>query len=214
MYIFQPDRYILQQQIKKVAHYIKGTVLDVGAGEYDRYSDYFTSEKYIRMDINHREDVDLVGSADNIPLPNESVDSVVSTQVFEHLRYPQKSAEEIYRVLRKGGVALITVPQINELHEELYDFFRYTNFGMMAVFEDVGFKTVEYSQRGGFFSTIAQCWIRYIVDKFHLYKHPFLGRVVGKLLLAYGRFMIWLDSKDTSVANRKNTIGWCFIFKK
>ena len=132
MYIFQPDRYLLDKQIRKFSHYIKGKVLDVGAGEVNRYGKYFKFDEYIKMDPRHGDKVDLVGSADNIPLDSESIDSIVCTQVFEHLENPQKSAEEIYRVLKKGGHVLLTVPQMNELHEEPYDFFRYTKFGLKS----------------------------------------------------------------------------------
>ena len=118
MYIFQPERFLLNKQIRKFSHFIKGKVLDVGAGTGDRYSDSFDSDEYIRMDIEDGEGIDMVGRAENIPMEDEVIDSVVCTQVFEHLQFPEKSASEIYRVLKKGGNVLITVPQMNEMHEE------------------------------------------------------------------------------------------------
>ncbi len=214
MYIFQPDRYLLDKQIRKFSHYIKGKVLDVGAGEFNRYSGYFKYSEYVRMDPRHVEHADVVGSADNIPLPDESFDSVVCTQVFEHLENPQKSAEEIYRVLRKGGYVLLTVPQMNELHEEPYDFFRYTKFGLKSMFEKPGFEVVEIDQRGGYYSTMAQMRIRHAIDKYSLYKNKFLGKIFSPICKIYGRFAIWMDNLDKSVSNTKHTIGWCIVLKK
>jgi SAM-dependent methyltransferase len=206
MQIFQPDRYLLNKQIKDAGKYISGKVLDVGAGEFNRYAGHFKYSEYIRMDTRHGDKVDLVGSADSIPLEDNIFDSVVCTQVFEHLEHPEKSAKEIYRVLKPGGYLLVTVPQMNELHEEPYDFFRYTKFGLASLFGSAGFKVIEVNQRGGFFSTIAQMNIRYLIDRFTLYKRPIIGRILSPILKIYGRFSIYRDKLDKSIANRKQTI--------
>ena len=214
MYIFQPDRYLLRQQMQMLTKYVSGRTLDAGAGTFDRYSGGFKTSEYVRMDIAPAEGIDVVGSMYAIPFPDASFDSVVSTQVFEHLARPHDGARELFRILRPGGHVVLTIPQMNELHEEPYDFFRYTPFGVEAVFTDAGFEIVEKHQRGGFFSTRAQMLARYAIDRFSLHKRPILGRIAGKLLLVYGRFMIWLDSLDASSANRKHAIGWAYVFQK
>jgi SAM-dependent methyltransferase len=214
MYIFQPDRYLLKKQISTIAHYVGGRVLDVGAGGNDRYSNLFKYTEYIKMDVSSGENVDVVGSAEAVPFPQDSFDSVVCTQVFEHLARPHVCAKEIYRVLKKNGVAIVSVPQMNELHEEPYDFFRYTKFGLEQMFSDAGFTMVECNQRGGFFSTIAQMKIRYLIDRLHLYKRPIGGRIFNQIARVIGIFSIWLDKMDTSIANKKHTIGWCIVLKK
>ena len=215
-YIFQPERFLLVEQIKTFSHYIKGDVLDVGAGHYDRYKKFFSVgvSKYIKMDIAHRENVDLVGSADSIPLPDASVDSIVCTQVLEHVKYPEKCIREAYRVLKTGGFALYTAPQMNELHEIPYDFFRYTKYGLISMFEESGFKIIECSQRGGFFSTLTQMIIRYTTDKLNLYSSKVLGKIFGKFAWLLGKLAIWLDKRDTSRANHVHAIGWCIVVKK
>ena len=191
-----------------------GSVLDVGAGGNDRYSGLFKYDKYVKMDVQKGDNVDVVGSAENIPFPEESFDSVVCTQVFEHLARPQICAGEIHRVLRRDGYAVVTVPQMNELHEEPHDFFRYTKFGLEQMFSDVGFRIVECNQRGGFFTTIAQMKIRYCIDKFHLYDHKAVGRLYNIFANVIGQMAIWLDAVDKSDANHKHAIGWCVVLKK
>lgn len=213
-YIFQPDRYILQKQVSLFSHYISGVCLDVGAGHYNRYGKFLNAKKIIRMDIAHTDTVDLVGSVDKIPLSDEEVDSVICTQVFEHIKYPDKGALEIARVLKKGGYALVTVPQMNELHEEPYDYFRYTSYGLRRVFEDAGFTIVEMDQRGGFFATLMQMIIRYVSDSLKIYSRPLLARIIGKLAFLLGNFALYLDSHNTSVANRKHAIGWACVIQK
>lgn len=214
MYIFQPDRYLLEKQIKKFSHYVKGRVLDVGAGDYSRYHHLFSSDEYLKMDIKASDNVDVIASAEDIPFPAETFDSVICTQVFEHLNNPFKVAYEISRILKTGGVCLLTVPQTNELHEEPHDYFRYTKFGLEEIFNKVGLEIIEFDRRGGFFTLIAQLKIRYLLDRFKLHRRKFCGRAASKLFSIYGKFMMGLDKLDKSDANRKHTIGWCVILRK
>lgn len=214
MYIFQPDRFLLQEQIKKVASYMSGDILDVGAGEFNRYEKHFQERSYTKMDINPGPNVDIVGSIERIPFPSATFDSIVCTQVFEHLPHPVKSAAEVYRVLRPGGHVLVTVPQMNELHEEPHDYFRYTNFGLKKLFEDAGFSIISMESRGGFFTTLAQMIIRYLIDRLNLYHRKIFGKITGKCLHLFGKMCMVLDRIDTSKANTKHTIGWCMVCKK
>jgi SAM-dependent methyltransferase len=53
----------------------------------------------------------LLGSAQHIPLPDRSFSSVISWGVIEHeLAGPSVALQEMRRVLRPGGRALVTVP--------------------------------------------------------------------------------------------------------
>jgi SAM-dependent methyltransferase len=45
-----------------------------------------------------------------LSLSNESIDLVLSSDVFEHIPDPYKAHEEVYRVLKKGGRHVFTVP--------------------------------------------------------------------------------------------------------
>lgn len=84
------------------------------------------SAKYIRENLSYK-----VGSADSIPLPEQSVDRVISFETLEHHDLHEEMFTEIKRVLRKDGIAMISTPdklnysdipkQNNEFHvKELY----------------------------------------------------------------------------------------------
>lgn len=214
MYIYQVERTLIRRQLIGVAKYIRGDVLDVGGGEKTRYKNLFTFRTFACLDVYVGEGIDIVASADAIPLPDESKDSVLSTQMLEHVKYPEKCVREMYRVLKKGGYAVITAPQWNELHAEPHDYWRYTKYGFIELFERNGFAVVEYQQRGGFFSNAAQMTIRYFMDRFALHRHPIAARVCSRLFWVLGTFAVFLDRHDASVANRKHAIGWCFVFRK
>src|SRR5216683_317151 len=51
-----------------------------------------------------------VGSADQIPLPDNSVDVVVSFETIEHLPNPNRFLDECARVLARGGTLIISTP--------------------------------------------------------------------------------------------------------
>lgn len=214
MYIYQVERTLIRKQLMSVAKYVSGDVLDVGGGEKNRYKNLFTCKLFTCLDIYAGEGIDIVASADAIPLPDESKDSILSTQMLEHVKYPEKCVQEMHRVLKKGGYAVITAPQWNELHSEPHDYWRYTKYGFIELFERNGFKTVEFHQRGGFFSQSAQMTIRYLMERFHLHRHAIAGRVMSRIFQIMGTFAIFLDRVDSSGANRKHAIGWCFVFVK
>jgi SAM-dependent methyltransferase len=57
-----------------------------------------------------------VGDVESLPYPDGSFDAVVSHGVVEHLiAGPAKALAEMYRVLRPGGVAVVSVPHTNAL---------------------------------------------------------------------------------------------------
>lgn len=214
MSIFQPDRYLLKKQIKKYSHYITGVILDAGSGEGDRYKNFFKFDKYIKLDINKDSGADIIGSVENIPLGDSSVDSIVSTQVLEHVKNPQKAVGEFYRVLKSGGHCLVTVPQLNELHEEPRDYFRFTKYGLEEIFSNAGFKIVLIDQRGGFWSAKMQVQIRYAIDLFHLNKISLLRWIFQPFIWLNGMTAVLIDFFDKSRANKKHAIGWLIIVQK
>jgi ubiquinone/menaquinone biosynthesis C-methylase UbiE len=61
----------------------------------------------------------LAGSAEDIPLPEASVDAVLMFLSFHHFRDPLQGLREVRRVLRPGGVALLRT-QFTDLMPDLF----------------------------------------------------------------------------------------------
>ena len=211
--IFQPDRVLLTKQIQKYARYVTGSVLDVGAGSISRYRELFHCDEYVRMDVVAGPNVDIVGSAEQIPFDEAHFDAIVCTQVLEHIPHPTEACREFFRVLKPGGILLLTVPQMNELHEEPADYWRYTRFGLERLFTEQGFTIVDIDQRGGFFALKAQTNIRYLIDRLHLFSNKW-SWALKPFIKIYGLTMMHLDSLDRTAANRKHALGWCVVAKK
>lgn len=93
------------------------------------------------------------GSVVDIPYPDRAFDAVVSAEVLEHVTDDTMAILEFYRVLRPGGVCVISVPA----SPALWDFTdewaghlrRYTREGLVSLFEKKGF-IVEDARFWGF----------------------------------------------------------------
>lgn len=56
---------------------------------------------------------------DPLPLESESVDLTISNQVIEHIGSPDLHLEEIWRVLKPGGMLILGTPNLAALHNRL-----------------------------------------------------------------------------------------------
>ena len=215
MIVTQPDRVLLRQQVASLAHNLQGNILDVGGGDGKRYKSLFLHAKSFRcLDTNTELQPDILGSAEDIPLQDNSVDSVLCTQVLEHVAHPRKVLQEIHRILVPGGKALLTVPQWNELHEEPHDYYRYTCFGIRLLCEEENFSVLEVDQRGGYHACKAQLRIRYFIDRWQPYSNRVAMFILGPITKFYTSIAIWRDSIDSSTANQKHAIGWAVVIQK
>lgn len=215
MIVLQPDRILLLRQIEHLAPEMSGSLLDIGAGEKKRYIQLFSQvDDYRTLDTNADFKPDIVGSAEEIPLEDAGIDSVLCTQVLEHVPHPDKALKEIARVLRTGGKVIITIPQWNELHEEPHDYFRYTCFGIRKLCEEAGLTVIDVQQRGGYHACLAQMRIRHMIDLFRPYERKWLLPFLMPLSFLYTHWALWRDSMDKSKAGRKHAIGWAVLAQK
>ena len=214
MVILQPDRWYLKRDMQAFAPHVKGRVLDVGAGEVKRYKNLFTCDEYVTLDMNAEFKPDIIASATSLPMADRSFDTVISNQVLGDIADPDKAISEMARVLKTGGHLLFSESFINELHDEPYDYWRFTPHGYKELCQRHGLEIIEMRQRGGYWSSCAQNAIRYCLDRFQLYKRPLIGGIAKLLIYPYARFMIWLDIIDKSDAARRFSIGWTVLARK
>lgn len=101
----------------------KATVLDVGGSVFLRPlndSMNITFTKNPGTDIHNTE------------FPSNTFDVVAADMVIEHLLHPQAAMIEIHRILKPGGLAIVTTVSYNPLHEEkhYHDMWRFLPDGL------------------------------------------------------------------------------------
>lgn len=145
------------ETLEKNFQYIKGTVYDLGCGERPYEEDILkVADKYIGVDWGgtlHNLKADIVSDLNKpLPIDSEVADTVTSFQVMEHLCEPQTMLNEAFRILKKDGNIILTVPFQWWVHEAPYDYFRYTLYGLKYMFAKAGFEDIQVTPANGFFS--------------------------------------------------------------
>jgi len=136
-------------------------VLDIGCGAKP-YLPFVApyAESYLGVDAVAGPWVDRVGTAEDIPCEDASVDLVLCTQVLEHVEDPRRTVAEIYRVLAPGGAVLLSTHGVFLYHPDPpgsgRDYWRWTHSGLRKQFENAGdWSDIQISASGNIVSTCA-----------------------------------------------------------
>lgn len=157
----------LYRWIKQNAHYITWKVLDFGCGEKP-YQELFHCDQYIWVDFentwhdNTNNVIDYYWNGKKLPFGDDSFDSIITTEVFEHIFNIDEVLQEIHRVLRKWWNLLITIPFVIHEHEVPYDFARYTSFWIAHLLEKHGFTIIKNEKQGSYFDVLLQLTIWFL----------------------------------------------------
>lgn len=189
--------------------YLKGKLIDIGCGikPYKEKLAPFIKE---HVGVDHegtshsKSEINLFGTAYNIPVENDQFDSAICTAVLEHLEEPEQAIRECYRVLKPSGIAIYSVPFIWHVHEAPRDFYRYTCHGLQYLFEKAGFEIIEIKPLSGFFVTFLQLHIYIIEGKFN---KGIIRKI--KILDAYIAFCNYLGIKFNK---KDNSTDWTWMY--
>ncbi len=179
--------------------YLSGILIDIGCGTkpYKNMLRPYVS-KHIGIDheatLHDKSNIDLFGTAYEIPVGDESFDSAICTAVLEHLEEPESALRETFRVLKAGGYAIYSVPFIWHLHEEPRDFYRYSKYGLKYLFEKAGFDIIEIKPLSGFWVTFGQLFVYYI---YRFNRGPLQWfRIIDSIALVIQAIVYGLDKID------------------
>ncbi len=195
-----------------ILKYARGRVLDIGCGNkpYEKLFEGKITE-YIGCDIiqSNLQKVDVLSNANDIPLPDNSFDTVFSTQTLEHVEDHQGLVNEAYRLVKPGGYFIVSGPMYWHLHEEPYDFFRFTKYGFKYIFEKAGFEIEEIIANGGMWATTGQSIIHSFMkstsNHFFIRSMRFLFYKLRVYWLV-NSFFSWLDKVDYNLVNTMNYV--------
>jgi len=133
----------------------RGRLLDLGCGKVPLFGVYepFVTEAVCVdwSDSAHgAEHVDLACDLTKpLPFEDAAFDTLLLSDVLEHLPEPEALWREMSRVLKPGGTLLLNVPFLYWLHETPHDYYRYTEFALQRFVDRAGLELVLLEPVGG-----------------------------------------------------------------
>lgn len=135
---------IEQLLIRAASESDRGMVLDIAPQIHEGAAKYFKNCILHTLDIleefNPTFVADICSNSSEI-IPDETYDTIICTEVLEHVYRPQDAVNEMYRMLKSGGVLYGSTPFDLGVHPPSPDLWRFTDQGLSYLFSQ--FSSVE-----------------------------------------------------------------------
>jgi SAM-dependent methyltransferase len=146
----------------------RGRMLDIGCGTKP-YATVFGGlvDRHIGVDVPFTmhgvKAIDAFAPSHRLPFRDSSFDFVLCTEVLEHVPDPGEAWREIGRVLRPGGVTIVTTPFIYRFHEMPHDYWRITPPAHRMMARRAGLEVDSIQTRGGFLTVLADIKLKGLI---------------------------------------------------
>ena len=196
--------YLLDQWLSGTAiAAAQGVMLDFGCGGQPYKSRFMPHIKqYIGADIASANTIApdiLIIPGKALPLPNASIDTLLSTQTLEHVFDTHAYIGECARLVRPCGALILTAPMQWRQHEVPNDYFRFTKYGISSLLHQHGFEVQSMTACGGAYAVLGQMFLS------HLHERGIQRRGINKFI---NRLSLWLDRK---YPDSEETLNWMCV---
>lgn len=163
-----------------INQHAKGVILDLGCGKvplYALYRSYTTEVICIDWEntLHPSQHLDIECNLNvGIQCPSNSVDTILVTDVLEHVVDPGLLWREMARVLKPEGIVLLGVPFLYWIHESPHDYFRFTEFALRRFVDQVDLQLITLEPYGGWLEVVCDLLAKRIarhskLSALHLY---------------------------------------------
>lgn len=145
--------------------HVHGEVLDVGGWDFFltvkdhgfRFASWtcLESEPDRAIESDDARFTMVHGDGCAMDFPDACYDTVLSIQVLEHVLEPLKMMDEMGRVLRPGGTAILLIPQTSTTHLAPHYYGNFSRWWIDRALERAGLELVEHQRLGGLWSSMA-----------------------------------------------------------
>ena len=190
----------------------RGSLLDLGCGKVPLYAAYAPHVGEITcVDWAPGEHIDQ--SCDlSQPLPFERArfDTIILSDVLEHMPEPELLWREMTRVLAPGGRIIMNVPFYYSVHAHPHDYYRYTNFALERFVKINALELVCLVPIGGIVEIMADLFAK-ALSKLPLVGPP-LAMATQAAVGAFGRTR--LGARVARVSSRHFPFGYFMIARR
>ena len=140
----------------------RGRLLDLGCGKVPLFGSYapFVDEVTC-VDWAPGEHIDLsCDLSQPLPFDSASFDTIVLSDVLEHVPEPELLWREMTRVLAPQGRVIMNVPFYYSVHAHPHDYYRYTNFALERFVTINGLELLQLTAFGGLLEIIADLFAK------------------------------------------------------
>lgn len=131
----------LDTELKKVSK--TSLICDLGAGPGQSQEIFKHFPNYLSVDFYPYPHVNIVADIEKrLPFQSNTFDVVLSLNTFEHIHDVYHLLAEIHRILKPGGRLIAVTPFMLGLHQEPYDFHRFTHYEIRRMLKDTKFRDV------------------------------------------------------------------------
>jgi SAM-dependent methyltransferase len=125
-------------------------VLDIGSGG-SSYGRFFPNR--LTVDIDPLRKPEIVADVHQLPFKDEEFEMILCTEVLEHTIDPARAIKEMMRVLKKGGILVLSTRFVFPLHDIPNDHWRFTKYNLERLFSE--WEILELTPEMRTFSSIA-----------------------------------------------------------
>lgn len=202
---------------RAIPEYSHGRLLDLGCGKapfLGYYSEFVEAATLVDWENSPHASPLLCLSADlneRLPFGDQSFDTVILSDVLEHIATPERLLCDISRILRNDtGILLLNVPFFYAIHEEPYDFHRYTRYSLARMCEKAELHVIELAPMGGLPEILIDLYAKLAL---HV---PIIGPQLAGWIQAFGAALLKLKLfKNASIRSADRfPIGYTLVAKK
>ena len=140
--------------------------------------------------------IDIVSDITEIPQPDLSFDAILCSEVFEHIPDPIVAIKEFSRLLKSGGILLVTAPFCSLTHFAPYHFSTgFNKYFYQKILFDAGYDIKEITPNGDYFSYLAQEVKSRIPNNYTSYKLNWFDKLIVKY---FNKLLYKLYLNDTN----------------
>jgi len=152
------DRYYIERFLAEHRADIRGRVLEVKDDDYTRrFGAAVEQRDVLDIDPGNARATVVADLARADTVPDQSFDCILLTQTLQYVYEVEEAVAELHRMLREGGVALVTVPSLSRvvLDQEWGDYWRFTAEACQRLFGNVfGAQLVSVTSYGNVLASV------------------------------------------------------------